>query len=821
VVNGVDWCNATAVAFDAATAAGGACASCASVTGTAAGCAGACAACVNALDDYLSSCAGNFTSLNYGLLEAYAGRLSITNDCFDWLNLASRPYAAVYCSNAFDYVIQYVQSAAMHTVVVNASTGLMTTPYSCARAGVSCPAECQADLDLLAAACHAEEAVQWQGNGLPSAPTVGAPNGTVVLPAAAWALFVNGTASAPINVLNGVSVSGAVVPLNLTACGNNSGLYPFYSPPPSPPPPSPAPPSPLPPSPPPPSPPPPSPAPPSPPPPSPPPSSPPPISPPPPSPPPSSPSLPPPPNPPASPPPPLPPLAAGGCGTIWFCHSGVACASASACDACPVGLAGDGVTCSPCSLRVAITPSFAGNASASASDATLTGVVSAVDTSCNVTGGFTFAWSTDAAAAAGGPLLLQSAADHSLSLPARSLSSGQAATFTLTACLTRATSPTCGSAALAFTVTASPLVALLGGGGGVVGEMPFILNGASSYDPDMAGSVLTYAWTCTRLDGGTPATCATRDGTPIMLSSGAVQAAQLAGAAAPGASYLFTLTVSDAGGARSSTANATVTVLPGALPLVALTASAVLSGISKADPSQQLVLSANVTAFVPGPVAMRWAVVAQSVAGTLLDLSSAAVAATPVTSASMVIRAGALSVGARYVFQLTATDSVGAVGSANASVLVSSPARSGSVSVSPATGVALSTPFTLTAAGWSADAEELPLTYAADYFIDGSSAPAVSLTGGAFQTSPAITVQLPAGLQAAGNIITLRLTVRSTFGATVSANTSVVVAWPTFADAAAANAFVDDATARAETALQDGDTSAALQVVGGLTALLN
>jgi hypothetical protein len=445
-------------------------------------------------------------------------------------------------------------------------------------------------------------------------------------------------------------------------------------------------------------------------------------------------------------------------------------------------------------------------------------VVSAQEASSNVSGGFTFSWSADAAAATGGPLLLQSAIGPSLSLSARSLSSGQTASFTLTVCLSAAASPTCASSTLAFAVTASPLVALLGGGGGVIGETQFTLSGAASYDPDSGDSVLTYAWTCTRLAGG--GACAARDGAPIALSSGAVQTvAQLAGAAAPGASYVFTLTVSDAAGARSSTATATVTVLPGALPLVALAGSAVLSGISKADPSTQLVLSTNVTVFVPGAVQTRWAV-AQSVPGPLLDLDSAAVASTPATSTSMVIRAGVLSAGARYVFQLTATDAVGAVGSANASVLVSSPARDGWLDVSPASGTALSTPFALTASGWSADADELPLSYALDYLIDGASAPPVSLTGGTFMASPVFSVQLPAG-QAAGNVVTLRLTVRSAFGATVSANASAVVTWPAFADAAAASAFVDDATARAEASLQGGDASAAMQLVGGLAALLN
>ncbi len=127
----------------------------------------------------------------------------------------------------------------------------------------------------------------------------------------------------------------------------------------------------------------------------------------------------------------------------------------------------------------------------------------------------------------------------------------------------------------------------------------------------------------------------------------------------------------------------------------------------------------------------------------------------------------------------------------------------------------------LRAASWSADADELPLTYSCTYFVEGSTEAPVSLTGGAYQESPVIPMQLPAGLPSAGSVVTLRLAVRSAFGAVAVSDASVIVTWPVFQDAAAVTSFVDDATARAETALQSGDSSAALQVVGGLAALLN
>jgi hypothetical protein len=164
---------------------------------------------VNAFDSYISSCAANFTALNYGLLEAWTSRLSLTNDCFDWLSLAQRPYAAVFCGDAFDHVVQYSQSALQHNVVV--ASGVMTTVYTCLQANTTfCPADCQTDLDLLNVACHAEDAVRWNGNGMPGfLNSTGAPNGTIVNPADAFALFANGSASVPTNLAAGVASAWA------------------------------------------------------------------------------------------------------------------------------------------------------------------------------------------------------------------------------------------------------------------------------------------------------------------------------------------------------------------------------------------------------------------------------------------------------------------------------------------------------------------------------------------------------------------------------------------------------------------------------------
>ena len=514
-----------------------------------------------------------------------------------------------------------------------------------------------------------------------------------------------------------------------------------------------------------------------------------------------------------SPPPPSPPPPAG-CGSSWFCHAGVQCATTSTCGGCPVGLAGDGRTCTACSLRVALTSNVVNAAVLRSAEVTMAGMVSAVEgAECTTTGGYVFQWSTNSTDASS----LTMSTTPTLMLPPRSLSADQNAAFSMQACLTGART-TCAFATQTFYVTPSPLVALIGGGDGVVGETPLTLSGASSYDPDGAPlSSLGFAWSCARVDGSDPA-CVARDGTVAALGSASAQRLQLAGAAA-GAKYTVTLTVTLGG--RSSSTSTSLTVLPGAVPLVAIAGNAALSG-AKVNPTDQQVLLAVASSTIPGGVTTRWAVAAQTgVTGPLLNLSDPAVCATPVSSASMVLRSAALVPGARYTFQLSATDTVGAVGLANATLITSVPPRDGWADVSPSNGVALSTDFVMRASSWAADLDEMPLTYSCTYFVEGSTDAPVSLTNGAFQESPNITMQLPAGLASAGNVITLRLVVRAAYGATAVSEASVVVTWPVFEDAAAVTTFVEDATERALEALESGDTSAALQVVGGLAALLN
>ena len=211
--------NATLVA--ATSLAQGACAVCTSSTGSSLGCTQACPACAAALSAYTTACAGDTTRLSVASLFAFAANVGRINDCYDLLSEAARPYAAASCSDAFRFVAAFDQTAGGPGVTFFPNV-TMLVPYSCLSANAAtCPAPCQADLDLLAAACHSFDVVSWAGLGLPGL-SFGAPTGTAVSAGVAFALFANGTAAVPANADMGLWGAFTPLPLNLAACANNS-----------------------------------------------------------------------------------------------------------------------------------------------------------------------------------------------------------------------------------------------------------------------------------------------------------------------------------------------------------------------------------------------------------------------------------------------------------------------------------------------------------------------------------------------------------------------------------------------------------------------
>lgn len=131
-------------------------------------------------------------------------------------------------------------------------------------------------------------------------------------------------------------------------------------------------------------------------------------------------------------------------------------------------------------------------------------------------------------------------------------------------------------------------------------------------------------------------------------------------------------------------------------------------------------------------------------------------------------------------------------------------------------------PFTLSASGWSADAEDLPLSYTFLYAAAGALWPLgqeqyatrTPLCG--YQVNPSLEALLPAGNGGVVSELDLFLRVRTAFGAetVVPAPVRVNVTWPSFTGFPAIEAFRDNLDSAATSAGQSGDSGSAFQLVG-------
>jgi len=212
-------------AMSAAVDSTGECVTCESFSGTPQACAWACPRCAAALSSYLSACAGRLGEPSYDTLEGWAASSSFAAgaDCHDYIVAAARPYSAASCGATFNLVVTHSQSADNPVAVVDDLTGTLTAPYPCLRGSADmCDPDCQADLNLLVAACAQGESVSWAGLGVPTDLLGGAPAAMSISLADAWGLFANGTAAQPANLRHGLWADPGPRPLQLMACANAS-----------------------------------------------------------------------------------------------------------------------------------------------------------------------------------------------------------------------------------------------------------------------------------------------------------------------------------------------------------------------------------------------------------------------------------------------------------------------------------------------------------------------------------------------------------------------------------------------------------------------
>lgn len=356
----------------------------------------------------------------------------------------------------------------------------------------------------------------------------------------------------------------------------------------------------------------------------------------------------------------------------------------------------------------------------------------------------------------------------------------------------------CGAAEIAFQVVPTPLVAMLSGGNTIVGTGNITIDALRSSDPDGEPGTLEFAWACAPAP---PASgpCLTASGSPLVLdgvSAPSVSLALLGSSTDPrGKNYTITVTVTK--GDRSSSASVWLSVLANrALPTVTIVGVTA----AKVNPSEKLTLLAAVTSPAPPTLSTAWSVASPPELTDLL--ARPGVAATALSSQSLVLNPNSLPPRTTVTLRLTAKDQGG---SATADVVIpvsgaptgSAGRAAGDCAVSPTSGKGMQTTFNVSADGWTDT--DLPLTYAFAYEVASvAGAPRVAIQD--FRPLPAASFLLPAGDPAGNYTIMVYCLVQNAFGATaVSAPSVVTVRWDEalLADPAKQAALVDEQSAAA------------------------
>lgn len=141
-------------------------------------------------------------------------------------------------------------------------------------------------------------------------------------------------------------------------------------------------------------------------------------------------------------------------------------------------------------------------------------------------------------------------------------------------------------------------------------------------------------------------------------------------------------------------------------------------------------------------------------------------------SFSAAIDTSYLTPGGSYLFTILASSTGLSTSSASITVTVNQPPSAGYLTVSPSSGVAFNTTFTLTSVGWNVEAGGYPLQYAFSFQLTQSST-ALSLSAQSLLNY--VATALPIGLPNEQYVVLLTSTVEDAYSATASAISSAIV----------------------------------------------
>jgi len=280
-------------------------------------------------------------------------------------------------------------------------------------------------------------------------------------------------------------------------------------------------------------------------------------------------------------------------------------------------------------------------------------------------------------------------------------------------------------------------------------DQPFNLDATAMWDPEYAtrfpgsnynNSALTLTWTCgvgQKSSGASALPACSFATTPDMTASLLTVAA---GALPPSQWYTFTLHVQDSTSNRTASTWCEVYLDPSSSdPTLTLNIVDAPSWIGQRAKLRLQTTVKSSTATSPDTFTYTWT------SKPALDLSATSTILRSKPNAAVLELAPGSLTSPQYVFDVRVCSPVDMV-CTNAShiVGVSQPPISGALTVSPTSGVALETPFTITASGWVDPYAQDPLTYLFTCIDLGSSA-SQELYLSSVTTATQITTMLPPG----------------------------------------------------------------------------